>query len=99
MANYRLYCLDGAGLISMAEWIEADGDDDAVAQARSLKRNGQKCEVWKKTRLIATLGPDDLADRPPPTASDLRREGALRRPRSANSSCDPAAYAPSGGST
>jgi hypothetical protein len=65
MPEYRLYCLDGGGQIGFADWIEADGDEDAIAQARRLKRNGQKCEVWQRARLIAALDGHDLGDEPP----------------------------------
>src|SRR4029078_3009309 len=30
MGDYRLYCLDGEGRISLADWIEADTDDEAI---------------------------------------------------------------------
>jgi hypothetical protein len=55
MASYRLYCLDGAGRISLADWIEADSDDHAIAQARVIKRGAQKCEVWQLNRLVARI--------------------------------------------
>jgi hypothetical protein len=62
MAEYRVYCLDGAGQISLAEWIEAEGDDDAIAQAREMEHGGIKCEVWRGGRLVARLGRQDLWD-------------------------------------
>jgi hypothetical protein len=62
MAEYRLYCLDGAGRISLADWIDADSDEEAVAQARRLERGGSKCEVWQRNRLVAKLDAQDLAD-------------------------------------
>jgi hypothetical protein len=65
MPEYRLYCLDGGGQIGFADWFEADNDGDAIAQARRLKHNGQKCEVWRRTLLVATLNGHDLADPPP----------------------------------
>jgi hypothetical protein len=46
MQHYRLYCLDGVGGISLAEWIEAADDCDAVQQAQEIKRGALKCEVW-----------------------------------------------------
>ena len=61
MSEYRIYCLDGAGNISFAESIAADDHDEAIEQARKLKRNGQKCEVWHQRQLIATLTAQDLA--------------------------------------
>jgi hypothetical protein len=60
--EYRLYCLDGAGRISLAEWIEADGDEQAIAKARSIQHGALKCEVWQRDRLVARLGAQDLAD-------------------------------------
>jgi hypothetical protein len=55
MADYRVYCLDGAGRIALADWIEASDDDDAIAKARKLKPNANSCEVWQKGRLVAKL--------------------------------------------
>jgi hypothetical protein len=62
MAEYRLYCLDGAGRISLAEWIEADSDEDALAKARSMGHGALKCELWQRNRLVARLTAQDLAD-------------------------------------
>jgi hypothetical protein len=55
MQHYRLYCLDGQGSISLAEWIEATDDADAIRQAQELKRGALRCEVWLGKRLVATL--------------------------------------------
>jgi hypothetical protein len=55
MAAYRLYCLDGAGHIGLADWIEADTDEDAIASARDLRPGAHRCEIWLKERLVATL--------------------------------------------
>ena len=60
MADYRLYCLDGAGRISLAEWISASDDEDAIWQAHDLKLHALKCEIWKGERLVATLDAKDL---------------------------------------
>jgi hypothetical protein len=57
MADYRLYCLDGAGRISLAEWIDAADDEAAVAKARELHGQALKCEIWRGQRLVASLGP------------------------------------------
>lgn len=51
MANYRLYCLDGAGRIGLADWIEADDDNDATQKARKTKHYAVTCEIWQGTRL------------------------------------------------
>ena len=61
MVAYRFYCLDGAGTIGQAEWIDAEDDDDAVRKARRLKNGALKCEIWSKSRLVATLSANDLA--------------------------------------
>lgn len=68
MSDYRLYYLDGSGKIDLAEWIKAENDRDAVAQARVLKRAALKCEVWRGKRLVASLNADDLAPSSWPTA-------------------------------
>ena len=61
MFYYRLYCLDGAGKIRLADDIEASGDVEAIAKAREQHRNARKCEVWHIDRLVATLNAQDLA--------------------------------------
>jgi hypothetical protein len=60
MANYRLYCLDGAGRISLAEWIRATDDRAAIRQAHDMKLHALKCEIWEGVRLVATLDAKDL---------------------------------------
>jgi hypothetical protein len=55
MAVYRIYCLDGAGHIGLADWIEAPTDEQAVDQARTLRPDAYKCEVWLKERMVAKL--------------------------------------------
>ena len=55
MTNYRLYRLDGAGRIGLAEWLEASDDDDALRQANDLTKEASKSELWEGRRLIATL--------------------------------------------
>ena len=55
MQQYRLYCLDGAGRIGLAEWIEATDDVHAVRLAREQKPTALKCEVWQGQRLVAAL--------------------------------------------
>lgn len=54
MADYRLYCLDGASKVASAEWIDADDDSAAIAVARE-RFDGYECEVWQGKRLIARL--------------------------------------------
>ena len=55
--------MDGAGGIDFADWIEAKDDDDAMAQARMLKANAHKCEIWLKDRLVARLNGEGRFDR------------------------------------
>ena len=60
--DYRLYCLNDAGSISLAVEIQAGSDEEAVAKARQIEHGGIKCEVWQGKRLVATLNARDLAD-------------------------------------
>jgi len=62
MSDYRLYCLDGAGRINSAEWIEAEDDEAAVIRARDVKNGALKCEVWQGRRLVARLDGASLID-------------------------------------
>ena len=62
MVDYRLYCLDGAGKISLAADLEAEDDAEAIAIAREKHRHARKCEIWQRNRLVATLDARDLAD-------------------------------------
>jgi len=55
MFDYRLYCLDGAGRIGLADWIQAADDDSAIAQARRARPDAHRCEIWQKNRLVAKL--------------------------------------------
>lgn len=52
--SYRLYRLDGAGLIHDAEWFDALDDTDAVALVAS-KHPDAMCEIWNNKRLVASL--------------------------------------------
>jgi hypothetical protein len=54
-SKYRLYCLDGGGHISLAEWLDAENDQDAIRQVQFLKRDARKFEVWMGSRLVAQL--------------------------------------------
>jgi hypothetical protein len=55
MKDYRLYCLNRAGKIDFAEWIQAASDDDAVRKAERAKPDAAKCEIWEQNRLVAKL--------------------------------------------
>ena len=63
MPAYRVYCLDGAGKVWAAEWIEAADDAAALNSARQFK-SAVRCEVWQSQRLVGRvdLRPDGLAD-------------------------------------
>jgi hypothetical protein len=73
MTSYRLYCLDGAGRIDLAEWIEAEDDAKALARARDLKNGALRCEVWRGNRLVGSLAQDQLSQRQPTSLSRLHR--------------------------
>ncbi len=60
MASYRLYSLDGAGHISLADWIEAQTDAQALRQAQALRNDALRCEVWQGNRLVGSLARNDL---------------------------------------
>jgi hypothetical protein len=59
--NYSLYCMDGAGQIHFADWIEAPTDEGAIAIGREKKNGFRKCEIWDGARLVASLDAQDLA--------------------------------------
>jgi len=63
MADYRLYGLDKSGRIDLADWIEANTDDDAIAKVRELKPDLYRCEIWLKNRLVARLNPEGRFER------------------------------------
>jgi hypothetical protein len=54
MADYRLYCLDGANKITSAENIPAQSDQAAIAIARARKMH-TPCELWCSNRLVAKI--------------------------------------------
>jgi hypothetical protein len=83
MASYRLHCLDGAGHIALAEWLEAEDDTQAIALARELKDGALECEVWLGKRLVASLTQQSAAGRglgAISQASSSRRRGGTPRP-------------------
>jgi hypothetical protein len=61
MPDYRLYCLDGAGRISLAEWITAETDEEAIEKAREMDHGAIKCEIWHRRRLVKKLNAQDLS--------------------------------------
>lgn len=56
MREYRLYCRDGVGRVTSAEWISAESDAEAMDAARSWKP-GVQCEVWERDRLVGMVEP------------------------------------------
>jgi hypothetical protein len=54
LPSYRLYCLDGAGKITTAEWLDAADDADAIRQAQERKL-GVASEIWDRSRLVAKI--------------------------------------------
>jgi hypothetical protein len=64
MPDYRLYCLDGDGHIGLADWIEADTDEEAVKKARELRPGAHRCEIWLKSKLVANLNHQGQFEQP-----------------------------------
>ena len=62
MASYRLYCLDGIGSIGLANWIEANSDEEALAAARLMTAGALNCEVWQGKRLVAAWKSQESMD-------------------------------------
>jgi hypothetical protein len=54
--NYRYYFLDSTGRLHGAEWLEAENDEDAVAQIEA-RHPDALCEVWQGNRLVAKVSP------------------------------------------
>lgn len=52
--TYRLYAFDGVHQILSAEFIEAAGDEEAMASAEALGL-GRKCELWDGRRMVAQI--------------------------------------------
>jgi len=66
MSAYRVYCLDGAGKVWAAEWIDAADDAAALETARGFSK-AVHCEVWQGQRLVGRVDPDRII---PEDASD-----------------------------
>ena len=62
MEDYRIYRLDGVGMIAPAELIAASDDNDAIRQVRAIGRDARKCELWKGKRLVIALDGRELED-------------------------------------
>ena len=54
VGHYRLYCLDKAGKVASADWVEADDDQAAIGVAKE-KQDGHSLELWQRDRLVARL--------------------------------------------
>ena len=54
MGTYRLYCLDGAGKVASAEWIDAEDDETAIEAAKKMI-DGHKYELWANSRMVIRL--------------------------------------------
>jgi len=52
--TYRVYCYDGAHKVVTADWLEAASDDEAIAKAKA-RGFGTKCEIWERSRMVASL--------------------------------------------
>ncbi|MCH8615828.1 hypothetical protein LZ016_06910 [Sphingomonas sp. SM33] len=57
MSAYRVYCLDGAGKVWAAEWIEAEDDSAALAAAREIN-GATRYEIWEGQRLVGRIQVD-----------------------------------------
>jgi len=77
MAEYRVYCLDGQGQIGLADWIEAESDDEALAKTRALRPDAHQCELWLKNRLVAKLNAGGRLE-PPSNGRALRTHDRFR---------------------
>ena len=55
MTAYRVYLVDGSGRFVRADAVEAESDEDAVRQARTVMGASPKAEVWELGRHVATV--------------------------------------------
>jgi hypothetical protein len=60
MTAYRVYCLDGAGKVWSAEWVEAE-DDAAAIDAAQRMTQASKCEIWQGQRLVGRVDTNGTA--------------------------------------
>lgn len=54
LRTYRIYCYDGANRMLTSDWLKAENDEDAIAEARAAGF-GSQCEIWDGRRLVASL--------------------------------------------
>ena len=57
--TYRFYCLDGVGDLHLAEWFEAENDENAVSLIEEMGPDG-RCEIWQGNRLVVEISPERL---------------------------------------
>ncbi|MFD1611663.1 hypothetical protein ACFSCW_07610 [Sphingomonas tabacisoli] len=70
MFQYRLFCLDDQGKILHPHVFHAEGDDAALSLARDRQHRQHACELWRGTKLIASLpAQSDAAAQPIPPSS------------------------------
>jgi hypothetical protein len=62
---YRVYCLDGVNRFILAEWIDAEGDEEALRLASTITA-GLNREVWERDRLVGRLVMDPGSGSDPP---------------------------------
>jgi hypothetical protein len=56
MQTYRAYLLDAKGSIIWGDWIEAASEEEALAKAHALCRQGAPTvELWKGARHVADI--------------------------------------------
>ncbi|MEO8176076.1 MAG: hypothetical protein ABI626_05390 [Sphingomicrobium sp.] len=55
MAEYKLYCLDGARKVARPPVVFKAPDDDSARLKAEGQRNGAHCELWQGTRLVARI--------------------------------------------
>jgi hypothetical protein len=55
-SNYRYYCLDSAGRLHDARWLQAESDDAAIGLVEE-RHPDSRCEIWHGRRLVASLSP------------------------------------------
>lgn len=60
MPAYRIYHLDGAGRVDSAEWLEADDDASAVADAVKTVIKAVSAELWQGNRRLACFDQSGL---------------------------------------
>jgi hypothetical protein len=49
VAQYRIYCFDGAGRVGEPEWLDAASDETAIGAARAREAVH---ELWQDRRLV-----------------------------------------------